>query len=117
MAGAGILAGAGQALVIDKENLAVCLADYGDTGVIAGHKRQMLSENAFWGQIFQNASGSVVFVTDDGGLPVQKDAHNFPGGIKRIDLFSGVEASFLRFHAVQHPLAVVYADALEKESF
>lgn len=113
MACAGVLAGPGQALIVDEQDLAVSLTDYRDTGIIAWHKGKMLSENSFGRQVFQNTPGSVVFIADDGGLTVQQNSYDFAGSVKGVDLFSGKKAAFLRFHAAQHPLAVLFADVLK----
>ena len=117
MAGAGVLAGPGQALVVDKKHLAVRLADHSDAGVAAGDKGQILSEDAFRGEVFQNAAGAVVFVADDGSLPVQQDAYGLAGCVEGVDFLAGVEAALLGLHALQHTAAVMGAYALKKESF
>ena len=83
MAGTGVLAGARQVLIIDEKNLAVSSTDCGDTGIIAGGKRKMFSENTFGRKVFQDASRSVIFVSYDGSLSVQQDTYVILRGVSK----------------------------------
>ena len=52
VAGTGVLAGARQVLIIDEKNLAVCLTDCGDTGIIAGGEKKDVLRKYFLGERF-----------------------------------------------------------------
>ena len=68
MAGTGIVAGLSHVLIVNEQNLAVCLRHNGDAGIVIGSKGQLFSENAFWKEILQNGAGAVVFITDYRGF-------------------------------------------------
>mgnify|MGYP000096233639 FL=1 len=74
MVGAGPGTGRTDGGVVEEENVTGAVTDNADTGMFAALVGKQMAEDVLGTQAFQDGSGSVVFIADNGGSAFADDA-------------------------------------------